>query len=248
MELSKIIWRIVVMVLFLGAILFAVRFCDHTFSSLQKEIRGDGNVIRKEIPVEAPFTTLVLEGSVNAFIRQGSNPTIEIITDSNLLEHIALDYADEVLTFRHSKKLLFSSPVQLLITVPDLHKVVVEGAVELQIPDTLHTERFELEIKGAAMAKLLLNCRELKSTISGAGEVRIGGKADKAVTVISGAGKFRAKELFALDHTVTLNGAGSAYVHAENLLKATINGAGVIEYSGSPVVTQKINGVGKIRQ
>jgi hypothetical protein len=248
MELTKIIWRIVVMALFLGAILFAVRFCDHTFSEARKGIKGDGNVIRKELPVEAPFTTLVLEGSVNAYIRQGSAPNIVITTDSNLFEHIQLDYDDEVLTFRHSKKLLFSSPVQLLITVPDLHKVVIEGAVELEIQDTLRTEQFALEIKGAAMAKLLLDCNSLKSNISGAGEVRIAGKANTAETVINGAGKFRAKELFTMEHDVTLNGAGSAYVHAEERLKATINGAGVIEYSGNPQVTQQINGVGKIRQ
>jgi hypothetical protein len=248
MELSKIILRIVMLLLVVSAVLFAVRFCDNNLTRVGKSRAGDGNIIRREVPVEASFSSIRVSGSVNVFFRQDATPKIEIVADSNLLEYITFDFDEETLEIRQKMNLRFSKAAQLLISAPDLTKIIVDGAAEVHIQDTLYTDYFTLDIRGAAMARLLLSCRQLNTIISGAGEIQVKGEAESAVSNINGAGKLTATQLKTARHTVVLSGAGSAYVTAKDTLDATINGAGLVEYHGNPVVNQKINGVGKIRQ
>ncbi|MFO7722707.1 MAG: head GIN domain-containing protein [Bacteroidales bacterium] len=247
MELSKIILRIVMLLLVVAAILFAVRFCDNNLTRIGKSKAGDGNVIRREMHVEAPFTAIRVSGSVNVFYRQDATSKIEIVVDSNLLEYIEIEIDEETLEIRQKMNLRFTTPVKLLVSAPDLRKITVDGAAEVHIPDTLYTDHFTLDIRGAGMAKLLLDCNQLSTVISGAGEIQAKGRADRAISQINGAGKLTATRLITKTHKITMSGAGSAYITAIDSLDATINGAGLIEYHGNPVINQDINGVGKIR-
>lgn len=247
MEIRKIILRILIMAIFLAAILFTVRFCDNVSTGLRRTIKGDGNIIRKKIDTEAPFTAIRLNGSVNAWIRQAAVPKIEIIADSNLLPYIHAEFDDETLVIEQKRNLHLSAPARILISVPDLKSVTVEGAAEIRIPDTLQTKRFNLDIKGAAMADLLLKCEHVTTSISGAGEIRLSGRSKKAVSKINGAGNLSAPNFIVRHHEISLNGAGKASVTATETIDATINGTGVIEYYGNPKVYPEINGIGKIR-
>jgi len=247
MEPKKLIFRIIIMALFLVAILFTVRFFTQLFSGSGHPLYGDGNTIRKEIRVEAPFTSLKLEGSLNAFIRQHPVPKIEITGDSNLLEHINIDFDDDELTIRQNRNFRLTEPLQVMISIPDMHKVIVEGASEIDIRDTFRTKEFFVKIEGAAFARLVLDCEIFNTDISGAGEIRATGKAGKSSHIINGAGKLEAREMLVQHQEVEINGAGNARVTAQETLDATIHGAGVIEYSGKPQITKSIKGIGKIK-
>ncbi len=247
MELRKIILRIIIMALFLTAILFTVRFCDKVSSGLRKAIKGDGNIIRKEMPVKAPFSAIRINGSINAWIRQSAETKLELIADSNLIPFIYMEFDDEILTIRQKRNLHLSEPAKLLISVPDLKSVTVDGAAEIRIPDTMYTNDFYLDIRGAGIAELLLKCDRVESSISGAGAIKLGGISGFAKSTIKGAGRLSAGNFIVKDHEVVLNGAGKASVTATETIDATINGTGVIEYYGNPKVIPKINGIGRIR-
>lgn len=248
MELSKIIVRVIIMVLFLTAILFSVRFCNRLLSPApMKNLRGDGNIIREEHVVEAPFSALNVSGSVNVYVRQDSRAKIEVIADSNLMPYIDISYDEEVLKIRQRRNLHFSEPVKVLISTPYLTGIEIEGAAEINIADTLKTDQFRLDIKGAAMADIVVDCRHLSAGISGAGEIRLRGRAERSEMEINGAGRLMAREYISAVQKVKVNGAGNAYVYATDTLEAIINGAGVIEYGGSPHLIPTIKGIGKIR-
>lgn len=247
MELPKLVIRTILIVLFIVSILFTIRFCSRFVSHpSDKGVTGDGNVIRKEVSA-APFSSLEISGSVNVYIRQADNQKIEIIADSNLIQFIEISNDEEILIIRQRRNLHLSKPAKVLISTPYLSAIELEGAAEINITDTLRTDNFRLEIEGAAMARLLLECRYVTAKISGAGEIEIGGRAEKAKTTIKGAGRLSAKQFIVGEHEVTVDGVGNAYVHATDILTATLKGAGMIEYSGNPQVIPTIKGVGKIR-
>jgi hypothetical protein len=247
METQKVLFRVLGMVVFLAVILLGLRFCDTMIFQRHKILRGDGNVVRKEMQVKAPFTAIEIGGSVNAYIRQGAPARIEVMADSNLIDYLIIDFDDETMRIRQKKNLHLSAPVKLLITTPDLHLIRVEGAAEIHIPDTFSTERFTLDIRGAAKAQLLMNCHDFNSIISGAGEIRLKGLANRSTSHINGAGKLVAEKFRVGSQEVKINGAGSAKVLVTDTLKATINGAGSLEYYGNPHLIPEINGVGRIR-
>lgn len=248
MELKKIILRILIMALFLAALMFTIRFFTNLFTNSAHPLHGDGHTIRKEILIEAPFTSIKLKGSLHAFIRQHSVAGIEITGDSNLLQHLVFDFSDDELIIRQTRNFHLTEPVKLMISMPDLRKISAEGASEIEIKDTLRADEFSIKIEGAAMARLTLNCASFKSEISGAGEIILTGRASQSEHVINGAGKLSAEEMLVVHQKVKINGAGKAKVTAKETLDATINGAGIIEYSGDPSITEKINGIGKIKR
>ncbi len=248
MELSKIILRIVLIIVFLTLIALAVWLFLGNHSCSLKALRGDGNIIRRDLPVEASFTRIRVTGSMNVYIRQDSTASIVLQADSNLVEYIQTEFDDETLVIKHKPRLHLSSHVKLLISVKDLKEIEVEGAGGIYIPDTFRTEQFTLDISGAGLAEMTLQCQHLKTRISGAGEIRLKGSAVRATSTINGAGKLLGQDFPVNEQEILVNGAGSAYISAVETLKATINGAGLIEYTGNPLLTQKISGVGKIRQ
>lgn len=247
MEPIKIVIRIALMVLFLGAIVFFVRFCTGILADPDNGLVGDGNIVRRNIPVESAFQSVEVAGSINVYFRQGSPAAIQVLADSNLQPYLDFSFEEGVLNIRHKKPLRLSKTAKVLITAPDLRGIEVEGAAEIRIPDTLRTESFDLLIKGAAMADLVIDCRELRATVSGAGEIRLKGRTERAVTRINGAGNLKAPEFLIRSHDIKINGAGDARTLVSDTLRATVNGAGKIEYKGSPVVIPDINGVGTIK-
>ncbi|HRZ43029.1 MAG TPA: head GIN domain-containing protein [Bacteroidales bacterium] len=247
MEPIKIVIRIALMVLFLGAIVFFVRFCTGIVSDPDKGMVGDGNLVRRNIPVEQAFQSVEVSGSINVYLRQGSPAVIQVLADSNLQPFLDFRFDGGELIIRHKQPLRLSKTAKVMITAPDLKGIEVEGAAEIRIPDTLRTESFELDIKGAAMADLLLDCKDLKASVSGAGEIRLKGRAERATTRINGAGNLKAADFLIRSHDLRINGAGDARTLVTDTLRATINGAGKIEYKGSPVVIPDINGVGSVK-
>jgi len=247
MELRKIFLRVLIMVLFLTALLFTVRFCTRSSSDLRRSLEGDGNRIRHEYYPERPFSHLKVQGNTEVFIRQMDTPMIVIEADSNLISHLEIKYEGDMLVFSRPHRLKMAHPVRLLISVPDLDRLTVEGAATLEITDTFRTESFWVDIHGAGMVDMTLLVQTFRSSISGAGEIKLAGKAHTANNTINGAGKLSSINFITAEHEVEVNGAGSACVYAHESLIATINGTGLIEYSGNPTVTPTINGIGKIR-
>ncbi len=247
MELRNILLRVLVMVLFLTALLFTIRFCTRSVTDLRRSLEGDGNLIRYEHVPEHPFSHLKVQGNTEVFIRQSDMALITIEADSNLIPHLQLGHDDETLVFGRPHRLKMARPVRLLVSVPDLDKITIEGAANLDITDTFRTDGLWVEIHGAGMADLTLSVHHFKGSISGAGEIKLAGEALVASNTINGAGKVAATNFITADQEVEVNGAGSAHVSVTDRLKATINGTGLIEYHGDPTVTPKINGIGQIR-
>jgi hypothetical protein len=247
MEPIKIVLRIAAVAVFLAAILFFVRFCTNLISDHEEGLMGDGNIIRRNISIEKPFHSVSVNGSMNVWIRQGKAPAIQVLADSNLQPHIRFDFEDDRLIIRQKGSLHWTGNTRVLITVPDLQGVEVKGAAEIRIPDTLQTESFKLNIEGAAMADLVLKCRNMTSHISGAGEIQLKGMAEEAETQINGAGKFSAGDCMIKNLDISINGAGYAMTWVTDTLKASVNGAGEIKYRGNPHLIPIISGVGRIR-
>jgi hypothetical protein len=86
----------------------------------------------------------------------------------------------------------------------------------------------------------------LAVTISGAGNVRMGGKADEQEIDISGTGTYLAENLESREVRIDVAGAGSAIVNAREKLDAEISGVGSIEYVGDPTIQQDVSEAGHV--
>jgi hypothetical protein len=91
-----------------------------------------------------------------------------------------------------------------------------------------------------------IQVQALDVSLSGAGSMTASGTADDLNLNISGFGDFKGAELHDTKAHVSISGAGSATVWADDSLTAEVSGAGSVSYYGSPSVTRQISGVGSI--
>ena len=83
--------------------------------------------------------------------------------------------------------------------------------------------------------------------ISGAGAVKLEGRADYQSIKMSGAGGYSGFELISQNCKIDISGVGSADVFVEKELDARISGLGGVSYKGNPDnVISDVSGLGSV--
>jgi hypothetical protein len=146
--------------------------------------------------------------------------------------------------------------------IPKLTSRVVDGRLILgpQPNSAIHTtepinyrltvkDLRSLEVLGTANADATgIETDRLAVTISGAGNVKVGGTADEQEVNISGTGTYLAENLESREVEINVAGAGSAVVNVKEKLDAKISGVGSVEYVGNPRVQETISGAGQVNK
>lgn len=119
------------------------------------------------------------------------------------------------------------SIVEIEIELPSVEFLSIRGAGDIDYAD--------------------INCNELEVDISGAGTVRLEGKAERLDAEVSGAGNIKGKLLIVQKANLRVSGAGNVSVSATRSVKARVSGAGNVNVYGNPLdIDQRTSGVGSI--
>jgi hypothetical protein len=208
-------------------------------------IIGSGNVI-KETREAKSFDAIVVSGAFTIYLYQGDDESLVIEADDNLMQYIESGVRGGKL-YLDTKRFGFrSSTVKVYITIRDLEKIEVSGAVKIYGQTPIDFERLRIGISGAADLDLELFGEELELNISGAGKSHLTGEVDKATIELSGASKLNAETMYTRLMNIEISGAGTANVNVEEKLVASISGAGNVRYIGDPSIQSNISGAGKV--
>lgn len=196
------------------------------------------------------FDRIVMRGVGNLVIEPGDQESLRVEADSSVLSDIVTRVKGGKLHIKVKpsgfiNRFLSTGPINYYVTVRELKSIEVSGAGKVT-GSRLCSDRFGLHISGAAKATLDLTVEELETRISGAGDVRVAGRADKQDVVISGSGKYSSRELSSEEGRVVVSGAGKSTVNVSEQLDVKISGTGKVSYLGNPRVRQSISGVGRV--
>jgi hypothetical protein len=211
-------------------------------------IRGDGNVISVESNLDE-FTTLDASGIFKIFLLEGNNPHIRIETDENIHEYISFEVRRNTLKLSMKNNQIYRpTHLHVYLTVNTIEKLDLSGATSLEADHTLVSPNLTISISGAGDLDLDVETRDLRTTVSGAGNISLSGNADTHEVKLSGAASMKCTDLKTRSTIISLSGAGSADVHASELLDASISGVGSIKYAGDPEKTNiSKSGLGSIK-
>jgi hypothetical protein len=203
------------------------------------------------------FERVVLEEYGELILTQGTQPSITIEADDDVLSRIETTVKDGTLTIGIGgtwwdklgmalNDVLSGRKIVYQLTVVDLSGVTVNGAGRVKCSE-LRSDRLAVRVAGAGEVTIgSLSTGQLGVELPGAGRIQLAGQASEQRVAISGAGTYRAPQLESQTAQVKLTGLGSATVWAVQELDVTIQGLGNVEYYGTPAVTQKITGVGRL--
>lgn len=214
-------------------------------------VRGNGT-IETASRVVGSVDHITLRCDADVTLRPGSNDTILIETDENILPYISTENREGHLTIEvdHSGDCFGVSPTRLKITVymSDISQLDINGSGSFTSEtDTLISENnVYLNINGSGDIDLELTAPKVVTDIDGSGKVYLYGNAETQEATIDGSGTIDNQYLAGKYGTATINGSGTIRMDVSETLKATINGSGSVRYLGNPKVTTKITGSGTV--
>ena len=192
---------------------------------------GQGSTkVTKESRDVTGFEEVELRGVGRLSIEQTGSESLSVEAQEDVLPKVKTEVVDKRLIIgpKPDTAIHTTEPVNYELSVKDLNALEVSGSANV-------------EAEGVSTDRLAV-------TISGTGNVKTGGEADKQEVSISGAGDYRAGELESKAVEIDVGGAGSAIVNASEKLDARISGVGSVEYIGDPTVEQDVSGVGRVAQ
>ena len=230
----------------LSSLLFTVLILFASCSVLGE--RGNGNVVKQERKVSA-FNAIEVSGAFDVYLSLGSTQSVIVEADENLMPLIRTEVSGGILKIDNKKPIHDSKSLKVYITVTDLKKIEVSGAVDLQTQNKLTLNELEIEISGATDATLDLAVQKLVVSSSGGSKLKFSGMANKVDMDVSGAVDIHAFDLLAEIVSLSISGAGDAEINVTKELNAEISGAGTVRYKGDPAkVDSNVSGAGSIKK
>lgn len=229
---------------------------------------GSGTIITRSVDVRR-FDQVVLEGSGEVYIEQGSEESLTIEADDNILPLLETRVwsSQLVLGVRPLHDIQPSQPIVYRLTVRDLHEISLQGSGDFYV-DVLEANKLkvsipgsgDVEVKGFRGSELILDVLgsgdiqfeqvhvgDIEAAIQGSGTISLeAGAAESQVVSIYGSGDYRAGGLETSQAEVKIPGSGNLTLWVTQDLKVKVNGGGTVEYYGDPEVEMSGYGSGKL--
>ncbi len=217
-------------------------------ASCDTGISGNGQVAERTEEVSG-FSRVVISGNFDVHLRQGDRPELRFEMDENLFDILEVRESGRTLTIETTVNILRARKKSVYLTVKDLEKLDLSGAVNIDGNGTIETGSLSIYSAGAVRIDLVLQADRLRLDLSGASDCNLQGKTDELEVSLTGAGDLHAIDLFARVVNLDLSGAGHARVYASEKLDVDISGVGSVRYRGDPAhVNKNISGLGSLKQ
>ena len=241
-----------------------------TFSSCKKDtwpcISGKGNAIAVQRAVDG-FSRVESLMDAEVFITQGSEYSVALEAQNNLIEHIRTEVKNGELRIYNKRCIKKHDPVRVHITMPTVSGVVLAGSGSIRLVnriesnalyvsltgsgsivsnDSVIADHLDTELSGSGDVALHGAFGAVSTGISGSGSVEVQGHGASHDVKISGSGDVNTFGLAVKTSNVNITGSGNARVNVSDNLTVDITGSGQVYFKGQPSVTTNITGSGAV--
>lgn len=229
-------------------LLFSVSACRFMGG---KRVNGNG-VLKSEQRAITGFKGVSVVGGMDVVLIPGTQHSVRIEADENLLQHIMTEIDGDILEIspRNRHNLNPEAGMKVYITAPVFNVVDVSGSGSVTSQSRIKADKkLETEITGSGDIRLDLDAPEVQMEIVGSGTITLSGNTRRFRSEINGSGDLRAFDLMSEDTEVEISGSGDAKVFASKQLGIQINGSGNVDYKGNPpAINQNVSGSGTVRK
>lgn len=196
------------------------------------------------------FSSVAFGVSGDVFIKQGSQFSVVLEGDQDLLDEITTKVSNGRLLIRKPDwRRARNEKLTAYITMPEINGLSMSGSGHLENEGPFNCDDLSISVSGSGSIKLdELEADEVSMSISGSGSISVEGQgSDVADISISGSGSVTAENFKLSDVDVSISGSGRCKIWVEDALVARISGSGNLYFKGDPNVDAKSSGSGKVR-
>lgn len=182
------------------------------------------------------FNKLNICSAFNVEIKQGSSHSVRVEAESKIIDDISTKTSGDELVIRLLKnyKTKDLDGLKIYITVVDLNKISLSGAVNIKSEGEISTNDLNINTSGACNINLMIKSKNIDVVCSGASDLTLSGTADYLNFQTSGATKANCYDLEANIVKIGSSGASDLKCKVIDKLKVKASGASKINYKGSP--------------
>lgn len=209
-------------------------------------IRGSGKLATEKRTVPA-FHSIELSGTGNVYLQQGSEQSLTVTTDANLMSELNTNVFNGKLKIGFRNGVSRITRLDIHITLKELKGLNISGSGNIEGKGVFNASDLNINISGSGEIILETEAKTISSNISGSGEINLKGRVEAENIRISGSGDYNAFNLLSDKASVVIQGSGNCRINVAQELDAEVYGSGNVEYQGRPVVNIKSSGSGSIR-
>lgn len=240
----------------LTILLFIVSYANFASAISQREsFKNYKSTIDEKRPV-AGFSGVHSAGSYNIFITMGSNESLRLEGNAEVISEIETKVENGILKISKKKMLnkrnwtraswTNSERVDIYIEAKTLHSLSVLGSGDIEVAGLVKATKLTNTISGSGSISVEMNAKNYVALISGSGEIDAKGKSENTSVTIAGSGDFNGAGLESELANAKISGSGDIYLTVNKNLDALISGSGNIKYGGNPNVKYSKAGSGSI--
>lgn len=213
------------------------------------KVSGDGAVIEQRHPLGQQVTRVLAGVPANIHLVAGAASGIHIRGQGNLLPYLELTEKGDKLEIevKEGYRLAPSEPLEITITLPELHELALAGTGNGELHDFKGNE-LVLSVAGTGdIVASGLEMNRLEGNIAGLGNLDLGEGSVRAMELnIAGSGGVLGARLLSQEAEVNIAGSGEVELRVQERLKIEIAGAGSVNYWGDPELKSEIAGSGQV--
>jgi hypothetical protein len=210
---------------------------------------ANGPVITKQLEVPS-FTGIEVASSANVELTTGDSLQVLFSEYENLIDYWDIKVVNNNLVIKTKPftSMVFSK-AKVIIVMPDsLESLMICGSGSISMFGAFkQLQAIGIYGSGNVNGKSYTHYSNIKTTISGSGNITLKGTAQELNAVTYGSGTLYARDLSAQQADCLISGSGDMHVRVNNLLKARIEGSGDIFYAGNPRIDIQVAGSGRLK-
>ncbi|MDR0429377.1 MAG: DUF2807 domain-containing protein [Tannerellaceae bacterium] len=238
-----------------------------------KVVRGDGNVVTREISI-GDYNKIEVSHSLKLIYSQSEeSPALKVTVDENILEIYDIKVSGGKLQIKPKKEFewAYFKPTEFTIVAQskELSSVELAGSTDFELNGLFTSEKLKIDLAGSGtinindsafinhfdidmagsstLNALQLNGRKFNGDIAGSGKLNLGGVMENAVFDIAGSGTVHAFDLQVDGMTCDIAGSGNVEISVNNSINVSVAGSGRVKYRGNPQNIKKdIAGLGSV--
>lgn len=222
-----------------------------TNSCITNSIKGNGNIIEKELSIE-DYQDLSFSGKGKIIYEQKLNEPafLKIEIDDNLYSSLKIKNQNGKLTIERDNKINIS-PTKFIIHTnsSSLSKIDIAGSVNCQLKGNIEGKSLIIETAGSTNITSDSLCySKIKIDGAGSSDVKLRGKVLNLICDFAGSSSANLYNLKADNVNIDVAGSATLEVYANKTLNIDGAGSCSVRYGGNPQIKQSISGSGSVKK
>ncbi len=229
---------------FILALLSSSCMLDMNFGS---GVKGNGDVVEETREVTEDFTAITASEGLDVYVTQGSDFSIRVEADENVIDLIGTDIRDGKLKV-HAIENIGRATKKVYVSLPEITALEANSGSDLVGQGLIEADKILLDASSGADLKLELVADQVEANCSSGADIRLGGSANLLYADASSGSDIKALDMKAKVCRASASSGADIKVQVSEQLTADASSGADIGYTGEPRVETRKSVSGSVHK